>query len=550
MNKTNNKNIRPTLLATFSGFKNFGYTYASAIPEFIDNSIASFIDHAAIIKQYELHNKPFEKSIMILFDKKENQIIIRDTAMGIQEKDFQRSLRIGQKKNVVTGLNEFGKGLKAAAFWFGRDLEIKTRSYFDYKNGNKKFANGAQYGIYWQNVENDNPYINPIPINMPTSGLRLQHGTVVTIRNIYPDRMPTNSDLKKLVKSISSKYRIFILNDNIKIYIYVIDTNDDIIDMNKWCLTNKKTILMNKNLSEGQPLTFKETPIHKDINGVEKKVHFSFDVKSNNNKLLKVRGYFFQREKGSRSEAGIDLYRRGRIIEEKFTGFYPDQSGFKYQRINGSMYLDDFPVTQTKDKILWEGELFEKVLAKIQETKEIQQFNEYVDSYRTHAQNDEKVIEKLGKFINEDSTEFYDENITIKKISRNNNLNNDIPFTTLKNDLTYECELINKPEPIIIVSRLINDNSLKSWMDVEVYEHIMLVKLDINHVFFSPFNDVKVNHSFSETFIRTLRTFSIFWAIAEKICLDERLSVDEFRERLCQIIERNQKAIKRKNAVQ
>lgn len=83
---------------------------------------------------------------------------------------------------------------------------------------------------------------------------------------------------------------------------------------------------------------------------------------------------------------------------------------------------------------------------------------------------------------------------------------------------------------------------MSTWLELdEKQDDLTIVNLDINHIFFNPFNDLKENGKFGEVFINTMREFSIYWAWAEKESIDKAETADEFRQRLSELIEQNKR---------
>jgi hypothetical protein len=86
----------------------------------------------------------------------------------------------------------------------------------------------------------------------------------------------------------------------------------------------------------------------------------NFDFKINHNKKdYEVRGFVAIRDKGSTSNSGFSLFKRGRVIIGGYENTYrPEEifgkpNSFPYQRVFGEIHVDDFPVTQTKDGFMW-----------------------------------------------------------------------------------------------------------------------------------------------------------------------------------------------------
>ena len=106
-------------------------------------------------------------------------------------------------------------------------------------------------------------------------------------------------------------------------------------------------------------------------NGQDCHEKFAFDI---NDK--RVSGWIAVLEKGSRSNAGLTIIRRGRVIKgwpdswrpQAIYGQLEGSNDLVNQRLVGEVNLDAFGVSHTKDDILWEGNedaLVERKLAEV-----------------------------------------------------------------------------------------------------------------------------------------------------------------------------------------
>ena len=83
----------------------------------------------------------------------------------------------------------------------------------------------------------------------------------------------------------------------------------------------------------------------------------------------RVHGRLAVLERGSRSDAGLTIIRRGRVIKgwpnswrpQSIFGQLEGSNDLVNQRLVGEVHMDRFSVSHTKDEILWEGEEEEEV---------------------------------------------------------------------------------------------------------------------------------------------------------------------------------------------
>lgn len=103
------------------------YGIDTALAEFVDNSVQSFVDKEKAIKSIDGPDASLKVSITI--DSKKKQIVIEDNAGGINREDFQRAIRMGNEKgfkHAPESLSVYGIGMKSSAVWFSNTWSIET----------------------------------------------------------------------------------------------------------------------------------------------------------------------------------------------------------------------------------------------------------------------------------------------------------------------------------------------------------------------------------------------------------------------------------------
>ena len=103
------------------------YGIETALAEFIDNSVQSFIDRQDAIKAIERSTPSLKVNIKISLT--ENRIVVEDNAGGINRENFQRAIRMGhdnQAAQNIESLSVYGIGMKSAAIWLSNQWCIET----------------------------------------------------------------------------------------------------------------------------------------------------------------------------------------------------------------------------------------------------------------------------------------------------------------------------------------------------------------------------------------------------------------------------------------
>ena len=302
-------------------YENMAYTHWGALGEFVDNSVQSFLNNKRQLQReqqkeklkVEIHTSPRDGG----------KVTIKDNAAGIADEEMVRAFEIGTPPEDNTGNNEFGMGMKVAACWYAKNWIVETKcsreNYFKRVSVDvRKISrtNNASIEIEKFTKKNNTSY------------------TVITLENLnkVPTPGPTTDKIKKY---LSSMYRNYLRKKTVDIFF------------------------------NGEKLFFDDIAYLKDSREEDKMKPNpkKYDWKKNIDVYFgRYRFYGFAgiREKGSTSEAGFHLFRRGRMIETTVDTYRPKEifglsNSFEYQRIYGEIHVDDkIEVDFTKTKLLWD----------------------------------------------------------------------------------------------------------------------------------------------------------------------------------------------------
>ena len=313
-------------------YKRLSYTAWHALAEFVDNSIQS---HA--------HNKDrldssyseagHHLTVRISYTRAHGgRLAVEDNAMGMSQEELDNALRIGRPPADISGLSEFGMGLKTAACWFGNDWTVRT----------KKLGTSAGQSITF-NVE-----------QIASGNLDLHHST-------FPgseEEHFTTIEITDLNQQFYGQAISYIKTFLASIYRTYLKATSLTLSFNGEQLSWVSPVDSgNVHVSEGSDCV-KEFEFH--IGG--KRVH----------------GWIAVLERGSRANAGMTIIRRGRVIRgwpeswrpQAIFGQLEGSNDLVNQRLVGEINLDGFEVSHTKDDILWDGndrDLLEEELSRIAE---------------------------------------------------------------------------------------------------------------------------------------------------------------------------------------
>lgn len=320
MNTPEKVSIRPQV-TVLSVLKYLEYETWFALAEFVDNSIASYLKNEKELKT--LHGEHFKLEVKIEINDSENKITIRDNAAGINEEDYPRAFRAAEVPPDVTGLSEFGMGMKSAACWFSDEWRVSTSALWEIDT---KVVSFDMKKIFKDKLEE-------LDVEIKNS-LKNSHYTTIELLNV--NKMPRVKGLHKVREHLKGIYRDFIRRE-----ILILKVNED-----ELCYKEPKILKASRyDDAKSLPILWKK--------------EIDFPIEEN----LSVHGFVAIRETGSTSEAGFALFRRGRVIEGSYDKtFRPEKifgnpNSFRYQRVFGELHLEGFDVNFTKKGIQWDENL-------------------------------------------------------------------------------------------------------------------------------------------------------------------------------------------------
>jgi hypothetical protein len=312
--------IQPDILARFS---DLNFKPSQAIAEFIDNAIQSYLDHQNnsmfYKKGYKLvvdveigwglttNNKTYAKSITIT-----------DNAAGISKSKFDCAFETGHKPDFNQGLNEYGMGMKVAAFWLCKKWTTVSKNFAEQKERSLVLDLDDIIEHKHQSLEYTEKDV------MGTSSY-----TIVRLENLNSKNNFTKAKLGSIKEELASIYRTFIRRGEIQINV------------------------------NGEALQFEDpqiliAPYFDEPNGkpIEWKTSISCSMFNK-----EINGFIGILSEMSEKKSGIVIIRRGRVIvgessdhlyhPESLVGTY--KNGFLYKRLYGEIEIKGFSASFNKN---------------------------------------------------------------------------------------------------------------------------------------------------------------------------------------------------------
>jgi hypothetical protein len=333
----------------FRHFRGYDLDAWTCLGEFVDNSLGSFL-HSDTKKYFTQNNIQTSLEVTIHRNSGNKSIRIEDNAGGISESDLDRALKIGDRPEQAKGFNEFGVGMKMAAFWFCPRWTITT----------KALGETDVKQIIFDVDEIEERCLKSLPV-IPI-GKESQHiaYTHIELENIYEEHWPAGGKtLTKIKDHLSSIYRrqttLLPLSKNAK----------------------RKNNRHGKQLGKPMQLDFIDNDtvhhltyefpeiltmsyvLEKDSPPELWKVEVDF---ADNHRTIK--GWVGLLETTSGVKAGFTLIRRDRVIEGQERSWRPDKSDSDKNwlfsgntapraRLFGELDFTGFEVSNNKSKIQW-----------------------------------------------------------------------------------------------------------------------------------------------------------------------------------------------------
>ena len=302
------------------------YGVDTALAEFVDNSIQSFIDKKDAIKA--IGGKETKLKIVITVDSSNKQIIIEDNASGINRSDFQRAIRMGRPYDAThdkSSLSVYGIGMKSSAIWFSNTWQIETSALGSAEKLTTTFDLDRLLaaGTSTISVDRDAEDTN-------------KHYTKITINNSLRDFEEGFFKDKALpyVQETFFKFKNFV---DIRIIF------DGLI------LQTDKAFLDTPNPLQYPPVDKTGEKLSETSKIWKKQINTDYGGR-------KVNGFIMIMKKGSYHQPGIRLLRNRRVIFGTTGGDRQNRpeilsktsNKFSAQRLYGELTLNDFPVNFTK----------------------------------------------------------------------------------------------------------------------------------------------------------------------------------------------------------
>ncbi len=305
--------------AVLSVLRHLNYKPWFALAEFVDNAVQSYNANQDAL--HALHGPNWRLRVSITIDNAlPARISIRDNAAGIAAADFPRAFRPAVVPPDVSGLSEFGMGMKSAACWFSPRWQVRTKAL------GENMARTVRFDV--ARIVND--AIEELDIDDSPSRTDA-HFTEIVLDD--PHHVPVGRTVGKIKDHLTDIYRVFVRDGSLELRF------------------NEESLVY-----EDPPILV--APNERDPSSGNRHWRKAIDFPLGGGQT--VTGFAALRDPGNHARSGFALFRRGRLIEGSGEDGYRPPSifgsagSFRHLRLFGELHLEGFEVSHTKDGFRWD----------------------------------------------------------------------------------------------------------------------------------------------------------------------------------------------------
>lgn len=194
----------------YEGYANYTYSLWFALGELIDNSITSAYKNWDRLSNQVGGN--YRLQVRVTIDQSRDLVSVIDNAAGITLEEFKNVLVAGTKPSDSSLLSIHGKGLKIAAFWWGRQLTVTSTPL------GKDYTSFAVMDLDAMALKGDanataEKRVPPQPLP----------GTAIKFTKAYKNRWPDAKAMNGLTLLLASMYRSYMTDSERPLDLYLND---------------------------------------------------------------------------------------------------------------------------------------------------------------------------------------------------------------------------------------------------------------------------------------------------------------------------------------
>lgn len=305
--------------AVLSVLRHLNYKPWFALAEFVDNAVQSYNANRDAL--HALHGQRWRLRVSISVDNASPaRISVRDNAAGIAAADFPRAFQPAVVPPDVSGLSEFGMGMKSAACWFSPRWQVRTKAL------RETLARTVKFDV--ERIVND--AIEELDID-DSPAQADAHFTEIILDD--PHHVPIGRTVGKIKDHLTDIYRVFVREGTLELRF------------------NEESLVYQE-----PPVLV--APYEREPASGDRLWRKAIDFPLGGGQT--VTGFAALRDPGNHARSGFALFRRGRLIEGSGEDGYRPPSifgsagSFRHLRLFGELHLEGFDVSHTKDGFRWD----------------------------------------------------------------------------------------------------------------------------------------------------------------------------------------------------
>ena len=347
--------IKPTVRidtkqAIYRMFRHFNYKAWTALGEFVDNSVSSYIKNRDKLRNLE--GQKYKLVIRINHDNLADTLTICDNAAGIALNDYDRAFALAEPPEDLRYINQYGVGMKIAGCWFAKKWTVIS----------KALGEDVERTVVFDTDNVANNELATLPLATRNAKQDTHYTKIILSDLINPPLGRTKESIKSYLAKI---YREFIKKGEIEIY-----WQDELLEVEEYKALN--------------------VPFYKSPSDPPREWKHDFKLQMESGQI--INGTAVILNKFTRSDTGLNLFWHNRLIKGNFDpnyrpakifgGLQTHQSG----RLCIDLHLDEFKPTVDKqnftleDSGASEDEIIDKLLVALKSAEAL--IYQQVTNYR------------------------------------------------------------------------------------------------------------------------------------------------------------------------
>ena len=380
-------------------FSSMNYKPWFALGEMVDNSIQSFVENERLLRQTD--GPTYKLRVDISFDQADGGVIkVTDNAAGIFAKDVPRAFTPAVRRQDLSGIGQFGIGMKSSATWYSNDYVISTMAL------GEETSRSVHFDIP-KIIEADSLHLPILETSKPLTA----HGTTITMRDLHRG-LPTGATLGRIRSYISSIYRDYIRSGKVEIRVggQLLEYRDPpLLTEPYWPTDEGRGHLPGGAEQSGEPT---EIYWREPLSITLDESWLLDNAPKKPDTPPTITGWVGILATGNTKTSGLALIWRGKVVVGAGSAAQGDEDSYRpnsifgapntyvFQRLVGELNVSKLAVTAYKDNIIWRPGQEEELQRKVRRFLDERHFMRMMRNYRS-TQGGPEIQSSVSKAVKE-----------------------------------------------------------------------------------------------------------------------------------------------------